>query len=178
MEFPPGLIGHALKYQISKVLAHKASLDFINTQNPHYPLITLHPTFVLGPSLVQKSAEDVSGGNMLFMQSLASEKPLFPPALVDVRDVAQATLGAIDAKVERSGEEFIHNGLRASWEEVVGYVKRDYPSVEVKLLPPFDKAFDADGAKAEKYMGVKWRPTEEIIRSLMDQQLGFLKEKA
>jgi nucleoside-diphosphate-sugar epimerase len=176
MELPEGLVGHGLKYQMSKVLAHQASTDFIKTQNPHFTLITLHPTFVLGPSLVQKSAKDISGANMLFTQSLASSKPLFPPALVDVRDVAQATLGAIDANIEKSGEEFI-NGVGASWEEVVGYVKKSFPAVEVKLEGPFDKAFGADGGKAEKYLGVKWRPTNEIIGDVLEQQLGFVKSE-
>jgi nucleoside-diphosphate-sugar epimerase len=176
MEFPPGLDGHGLKYQASKILAHRASSEFIKTQNPHFTLITLHPTFVLGPSLVQKSAEDLTGVVMMLMYSLPSNKPLFPSTIVDVRDVAAATLATINAHVGRNGDEFIISGAETTWDDVVSYVKSAYPQVETNLQPPFEKPFAVSASKAERILGVKWRSMKEMVGSVLDQQLA-LREK-
>lgn len=175
MQFPEGVVGHALKYQASKILAHQATLQFIKEKNPGFKVITLHPTFVLGHSLIQNSAEKISGGNYMFMGSIMSKQPMFPSSIVDVHDVADTTLATIDAKVEENGEEFIINGKQTTWDDIVGFVKSTYPQVPVNLEPPFEPAFEADGAKAEKYLGAKWKPMEEIIGSLLDQQLAFKK---
>lgn len=176
MQFPSGLDGHGLKYQASKILAHQATLQFISQQNPHFTLTTIHPTFVLGPSLIQKSAEDVSGVNYMFMGSLSSKKPLIPSTIVDVRDVADATLATIDAKLEKNGEEFIISGEQTSWDDIVAFIKSTYPQVTVNLEPPFGEAFKANARKAEKMLGARWRPMEEIIGSIMDQQLDMKKD--
>jgi nucleoside-diphosphate-sugar epimerase len=176
MQFPSGLDGHALKYQASKILAHQATLQFIQQQEPHFTLVTLHPTFVLGPSLIQKSAEDISGVNYMFMGSLMSKKPLFPSAIVDVRDVADAILATLDAKLEKNGEEFIISGKETSWDSIVAFIQSTYPQVTENLEPPFEQAFEANSGKAEKILGAKWRPMEEIIGSVLDQQLTLKKD--
>jgi nucleoside-diphosphate-sugar epimerase len=173
MTFPAGFDGYGLKYQASKILAHQASNQFLQDQNPHFQVITLHPTFVLGPSLVQKSAGDVNGVVGMFMQSLTSEKPVFPSTCVDVRDVADAMLATMDANIERNGEEFIISGVKFTWEDVVTYVNKAYPQVTVNLRPPFEKPFDATASKAERILGAKWRSMEEIIGSVLDQQLAL-----
>ncbi|KUJ17794.1 NAD(P)-binding protein [Mollisia scopiformis] len=175
MEFPSGLDGHGLKYQASKILAHQATLQFIQQQKPHFTLTTLHPTFVLGPSLVQKSAEELSGVNMMFMRSLMFKKPLFPVAIVDVRDVADVMFATIDAKLERNGEECIISGKETSWDDIVAFMGRKYPKASNSLEPPFERAFKANAEKAEKLLGAKWKPMEEMIGSVLDQQLAFEK---
>jgi nucleoside-diphosphate-sugar epimerase len=172
-QFPEGSEGDGLKYQASKILAHQASQKFVKDKKPHFTVLTLHPTFVLGPSLVQKFANDASGVVGLFMQSLTLEKPLFPSALVDVRDVAEATLASIDAKVEKTGEEFIISGRECTWDDVVAYVKAEYPQIPLNLEPPFENAFHADASKAERLLGASWRSLGEIVSSVLNQQLAL-----
>jgi nucleoside-diphosphate-sugar epimerase len=176
MQFPSGLDGHGLKYQASKILAHQATLQFIQQQKPHFTLATLHPTFVLGPSLIQKSAEGVSGVNYMLMGSLMSTKPLFPSAVVDVRDVADAMIATIDAEFEKVGEEFIISGKETSWDDIVAFIRSTYPRVAINLEPPFEQAFEANSGKAEKLLGAKWKPMEEIIGIVLDQQLALKKD--
>ncbi|RAH42214.1 uncharacterized protein BO95DRAFT_504683 [Aspergillus brunneoviolaceus CBS 621.78] len=53
MEFSEWFAGHGVKYSASKILAHQATRNFLTDFQPHYTLITFHPTFVLGDSLVQ-----------------------------------------------------------------------------------------------------------------------------
>src|ERR1700712_910846 len=97
MSFPEGVTGHGVKYSASKVLAHQATRDFLAQNNPQYTLITLHPTFVLGKSLVQETAGDIDGINALFWLSLFSEKPHIPTAWVHVLDVAEAHIKVLEA---------------------------------------------------------------------------------
>ncbi|KAF2421473.1 NAD(P)-binding protein [Tothia fuscella] len=170
MSFPEGMDGHLMKYQASKILAHEASKEFVQHYHPDFSLVTLHPTFVLGPSLLQKSRKDVSGANQLLLQSLKDDKPIFPSTCCDVRDVAQATLATIDAKVERSVEEFVISGVKLNWDQILDYVQKEYPRFHGNLSPPFDEPFVANASKAEKALRIKWRSMEDMIGSVLEQQ--------
>jgi nucleoside-diphosphate-sugar epimerase len=65
MEFPGGLASQFLQYQARKLLAHQACRDWSRDNQPDISVITVHPSQVFGPSLVQKSAQDISGVNLL-----------------------------------------------------------------------------------------------------------------
>lgn len=176
MQFPSGFDGYGAKYQASKILAHQSSSRFILERKPHFDIITLHPTFVMGHSRVQNSADEVSGVVMMFMHSLKMDKPMFPSTIVDVRDVAEATLATINVKIERNGEEFIISGEKTTWDDVVSFIKEKYPQVPLKLTPPFDQPFEANASKAQqRLLGSTWRSMREIVSSVLDQQLGFKK---
>ena len=56
MSFSDGILGVVERYSASKIVAHQATERFVQEQNPYYDVITLHPTFVLGRNLVQKTA--------------------------------------------------------------------------------------------------------------------------
>jgi nucleoside-diphosphate-sugar epimerase len=81
---------------------------------PRFSLITLHPSFVMGPSLIRKSAADIDGINALFWGSLQAKAPQFPTLLTDVRDVADAHLRATRAPTEGIILEFLLSGHATS----------------------------------------------------------------
>ncbi len=172
MPFPDGAAGQALRYSVSKIKAHQATRDFIKQNNPHYILITLHPTFVLGDSLVQETATDIDGVNGWFWQSLFSEKPLISTSWVHVRDVADAHIKALEVEVE-SGKEFLLAALAFPWEDAINFIKSHYPSLNVKLEPPFEGEWNIDASAAEQILGLKWRSKEATIKDVIDQQLSF-----
>ncbi|KNG81925.1 dihydroflavonal-4-reductase [Aspergillus nomiae NRRL 13137] len=170
--FPDGFLGHALKYSASKILAHQATRDFLKKNHPHYTLVTFHPTFVLGPSLVQNTAEEISGMNALFWSSLQLEKPRIANAWVHVRDVADAHIKALEADV-RTGQEFILSRPVVSWEKVTAFVKDHYPALGCKLEPPFTPGWTISTTSAHCILGMKWRTEETIMQDVINQQLGF-----
>lgn len=173
--FPPGRSGAGLKYQASKILAHKATQEFMYTHQPTFTLSTLHPTFVIGHSLVQRRAEEIDGINAWFWNSLRQSTPLFPSTCVDVRDVAEAHIKVLESDV-RSGTAFLLSGPSFGWDDVVDFVQEEYDGdVEVKLKGPFAKPIIADTTRAERILGIEWRSMEDMIRSVVDQQLGLLK---
>lgn len=173
MPFPEGFAGHGAKYHASKILAHQASVDWVKQQKPHFSLITIHPSFVLGHSLIQTSAGDIGGINALFWGSLQGDKPQFPPLVVDVKDIADAHVRSIDVPVEQDVTEFLLSGHSTTWEQVVAFINAKYPEVKVAWTPPFDAASKIDVSRAEKKLGMKWRSVEEIFGSLVEQQLSF-----
>ena len=177
MDWPEGFAGHGAKYQASKILAHQATIDWMKENKPDFSLVTIHPTFVLGHSLVQTSAADIGGINALFWSTLQADKPQFPPMVVDVRDVADAHLRAATVPTEDRITEFLLSSDKTSWEQVVSFIKSEFPEVKLGWTPPFDKASEVDTSRAEKVLGMKWRSTEEIFRSTISQQLAFLKQQ-
>ncbi|KAB8273900.1 hypothetical protein BDV30DRAFT_248679 [Aspergillus minisclerotigenes] len=167
---PEGPHGHGLKYSASKICAHQATRDFLARQNPHFTIITLHPTFVLGESLVQETPEGIDGINALFWNSLRSEKPTMPNVWVDVRDVAEAHLQALKTEIP-SGTEFLLSAPAASWEEVRELVRRKFPFVGCKLEGPIEGGWTVDTQTAERMLGMNWRRQDEIVEAMLEQQL-------
>ncbi|KAE8312734.1 hypothetical protein BDV41DRAFT_564886 [Aspergillus transmontanensis] len=175
--FVKGPRGHGLKYSASKICAHQATRDFLARQNPHFTIITLHPTFVLGESLIQETPEGIDGINALFWNSLRSEKPTMPNVWVDVRDVAEAHLRALKTEIP-SGTEFLLSAPAASWEEVRELVRRKFPFVGCKLEGPIEGGWTVDTRTAERVLGMNWRRQDEIVEAMLEQQLRLKEVEA
>ncbi|KAK4223279.1 putative reductase [Podospora fimiseda] len=175
MPFPPGRPGHGLKYSASKILAHRATINWMTANKPHFSLVTVHPTYVLGRDFLQKDANSPNGINAYLMQSFTNPpegKPTIVASFVDVRDVSQVVLKSMD--VELDGKELLTEylavGKKTGWDEVVRFVKEKYPEVEMKLEGPYEPGFVADTGRTERELGIEWRGMEEIIGSVLDQQ--------
>ncbi|KAJ5115712.1 NAD(P)-binding protein [Penicillium angulare] len=177
MKFGEGFAGHGIRYAVSKIKAHQATRDFLKTENPHYKIFTLHPSFVLGDDLNQKTAAGLTGMNKFFYNSFISEQPLIGNVWVHVRDVADAHVKALQADAP-SGTEFSISHPANSWEEAGKYVQNNYPSVGSKLQPPFVSDWEVHPIAAEQILGIKWRSPETIIDSVFNQQLGLQAQEA
>ena len=172
MQFPEGFIGHALKYSAPKIQAHRATRTFLKENSPHFDVVTLHPTFVLGESFIQKSSEEIGGMNALFWASLFAEKPRIANAWVHVRDVADAHIRVLETDTA-SGHEFILSRPVISWEGVMSYVNERYPDLGCKLQPPFEGGWDVDTTAANSILRMEWRSEHSIIDEVIKQQLSF-----
>ncbi|PWY83855.1 NAD(P)-binding protein [Aspergillus sclerotioniger CBS 115572] len=173
MQFPEGFAGHALKYAASKVLAHQATRSFLKDNQPHYTLINFHPTFVLGHSLIQKTAEQISGMNALFWLSVKSGKTRISNAWVHVSDVADAHVKALGTDI-KSGTEFILSRPSVSWDHVADFIKTKYPAADCKLEPPFEGNWKLDTTAADTILKMHWRSEETIIEDVVEQQLDLI----
>ncbi len=163
MPFPedPNASGGVM-YHASKVLAHRATLEWASANNPSFQIITLHPSFVYGRNLPQTSAAGINGANAMFWTCLTSPQPIIPMASVDVQDVAVAHIKALDISASEKGEveEFLLSaGPKEgwTWERVKDFVKEKYPAVDVKLQDPFGEPPTTETQKAENVLEVDWR---------------------
>lgn len=175
MTFPEEPNANAgLKYQASKILAHRATLDWAAAHNPSFNVISLHPSFVFGRSLTDPRS--VSSNDYLWY-SLTSPQPFVPLAPVDVRDVAEAHVKALSADVgAATGEvaEFLLNASERegwSWDAVAQFAKEKFPSVEVLLEGPYGVTPQFETERAETLLGMKWRGMQDTVGSYLEQKV-------
>ncbi|KAH6611588.1 nad dependent epimerase dehydratase [Trichoderma cornu-damae] len=166
--FPDGKGDSGAMYVASKILAHQASLDWAREHKPAFALATVHPTFVLGPSLVRRTAADMDGINAWFWKPLQSVAPIFPAVLVDVRDVADLCIKAAIEDVP-TGTELVASGAPTTWRDIAAWVRREYPQLDTKLSEDGPVPFRVDN----EALGMQWRPLRETLRGVIDQQLAL-----
>lgn len=165
--FPDGKGEAGPMYVASKILAHHASLDWADAHKPAFALATVHPTFVLGHSLIRKTPGDIDGINAWFWNSLQSPSAIFPPVIVNVRDVAELCIKAVTQDVA-SGTELVASGEPTTWKEIAALVRKEYPELDVKVEDG-PAPFRVDN----EVLGMKWRSLRETLRDLIDQQLAL-----
>ncbi|KAI0397831.1 NAD(P)-binding protein [Xylariaceae sp. FL0594] len=200
--FPAGPAGEMAKYHASKILAHQAYRDWVVRNKPSFLTLSFHPVFVIGRDLLllQKSstaAQELTGVNALFWQSLTSETAVVYSSFVDVADVALAFARAFDAvtttpvsasegeegekkvKVKvKSGTEYLLAAPKTTWRDIAAFVRERYPAVDVKLTPQgMDKpAGDVDTRPAERELDLRWTPMEEYVGAVVEQKLALKRE--
>ncbi|KAF9692667.1 hypothetical protein EKO04_009701 [Ascochyta lentis] len=178
MSFPDDpMASGGMKYHASKILAHRASLEWTRTNSPSFHVITLHPSFVFGRNMTQTSPEGLDGTNAMLWGCLHSPKPFIPMSAVDVRDVATAHLKALDVQVGNptNVEEFLLTATPMqnwTWGQVSDFAREKYPGLDVKLEGPFEEPPNADTSRAEGVLGVQWRSMEATMSSFLDQQVA------
>lgn len=97
-----------------------------------------------------------------------------PISGVHIKDVAEAHIKALDPKIP-NGAKYLLNSIQTTWKDVAQIVHRDYPNAGAKISVEAEGgAMPLDSSKAEQELGIKWRPLEQMIHELMDQQLGFI----
>lgn len=82
-------------YYYSKTLAERAAWDFMQREKPGFDLVVINPFMVIGPA----HSAAINTSNQMFVDFLAGKYPAIMAlewGFVDVRDVADAHLAALD----------------------------------------------------------------------------------
>jgi len=98
--------------------------------------------------------------------------PAASTTCLHVLDVAEAHIKALHLKI-KGGSKYLPDGIKASWQDVVDIVQRDYAKVKADIPAP---SWPTETKKAETELGMKWRGLEQMVREVMDQELGLLKQ--
>ncbi|KAH8430657.1 uncharacterized protein LDX57_008319 [Aspergillus melleus] len=163
-------------YRASKLLANNATWEFWGTEKPHFSLVTIHPAFVFGTNFMQSSAQEVqAGSNGILWGSLTGGVPLGGITGVHIQDVAEAHVKALDPKI-KDGSKYLLSAPATTWKEVAKVALKAYPHIGMKITQDVEgiPSMPTDTTKAEVELGIQWRSWDEIVRSVVDQQLGFL----
>ncbi|KAL8865710.1 MAG: hypothetical protein Q9198_009195 [Flavoplaca austrocitrina] len=170
-------------YHTSKVLAYRATQEFLQTTKPHFTIINIMPSFVVGKHELLTTPEDIIGpktSNVVPLAPIFAEGMPFPcpGTTVHIDDVANVHIAALDPKIE-GNQDFILDaggleGIR--WDDAKEIVKRRFPeAVEKGLLPlqgsSATRDSKVDGSKAERVFGLKYKDFEEQIVSIVGQYL-------
>lgn len=163
-------------YHASKILANQASWRFMEEEKPHFSLITIHPSFVYGHNIMQTSAAQVASGTngLLWNFIMNGAGPAASLSCVHVRDVAEAHVKALSPSITASTSYLLI--IKPALKDIVDVLEREYPSLPFKLTRETKVAVSlADAGKATRELGIKFRGIQEIVREIVDQQLGFAK---
>ena len=161
-------------------MAEKAAWDFVDTgENVNFTLATICPMMVYGPpypgsislSHLGTSAKDIY---VLMDGSLTEVPSTRLPVYVDVRDVGEAHRLAYETtepgRFAVSGGNFtkgqICRLLRTANLGLEGRVPSD--GIDAEKDP---KTYTVDTTKAEKVLGMKWRPFDDTF---LDMAKAFL----
>jgi nucleoside-diphosphate-sugar epimerase len=171
-------------YPLSKVIAERAAWDFIGREGGGTELVSVNPTFILGPTLTAQARSSLQ----LVKAMLDGAMPVVRRqrfGVADVRDVADLQLRAMAAP-GAAGQRFLAlaDGPTISFLELAGVLRdqlgplaRRVPAEEAPGPEPARLIIHNDRAKAE----LGWRPRPagttivETAESLRD--LGLLKEE-
>ncbi|KAL2866121.1 flavonol reductase [Aspergillus lucknowensis] len=162
------------QYHASKIAAHKAVLDFVATNSPPFDVVTIHPVYVFGRSLVQESADQLSGTNRLLFQTITTDTPFLGQFLgVHVDDVAVAHVNALTRSGTRikGVRPYLLSSKSRSWREVRDFAQSQYPKLSIPLPPLDTLEYEVDTSRAQRELGIEFREMEVQVKDVVDQQL-------
>lgn len=172
-------------YWASKAFARLSTKKFIEEKKPHFDIVGLLPSVVLGPEDLATGTSTLLVGTramlMPVLQGAKLEMPLVGTP-VHVDDVARAHVDAIkpsipgnaDYVLSSDGEEGIE------WDCMTDIARKYFPNeVESGLLAlggsmPTRK-WRLDVSTTEKAFGWKCAPFDKTMHDLIEQYVGFLK---
>lgn len=171
-------------YNASKTLAERAAWDFMEREKPPFDLITILPTFNLGPYIHEATKERGIGSTIgLFLATLPLGDTSGATAgnWVDVRDAALHHVLALSTP-EASGERISSSAGIHSWQDVYD-VLNDAGYKNIPGKDTYGKGRNAvavgvqDNGKSLKiFPGLEYRPLSESSRNMAESLVkgGFL----
>eukprot|EP00961_Rhodomonas_salina_P151343 2037313-Rhodomonas_salina.2 len=166
---PEGL----MDYMASKTLAEKAAWDY-QKANPGFDVVTINPTFVMGPS---PCAGDGFSVNFIkaIMNGSKSEVPRGRSGYVDVRNVAQAHLNAVQLP-EAANQRFILYNVKGTHPEVYGWLAKFNDrgaKVPTKLAEGEDTGGDpVDNSRSQKVLKIEYIPLEKTFTDMAEHLIA------
>lgn len=149
-------------------------IDFVANKSPSFDVVTIHPVLVFGRSLIQETADELSGSNGMLFQTLMSETPLGKQFLgVHVSDVASAHVSALTKSGTsiKGVQPYLVSSKARPWREVHDFVKSHYPGLAIKLPRLDTLSYKVDTTRAQRELGIEFRGMEMQVADLLDQQL-------
>lgn len=184
-DFPFAHSGQA--YAGSKILADKATTEFVQAKKPHFTVTTIHPSFIYGHNLLQSSFAELSpdSTNGWLWKALQTPNPTHGNRGVHIVDVTEAHLRALKVATESDPDmdpdswssgigKFMLSVQPFDWNKVGDFVKEKYPRVGSKIEGWEMKGGVIDTTRAEQILGLKhFRSIDEMVAEVIEQQLSF-----
>lgn len=169
-------------YWESKALARLAVRDFVATHDPHFQVIQLLPSVIMG---VDERAQSVADLEKIPFFAIrfgplfgVTTKVAMHTAVVDIADVARAHVDAIKLAKPSRIHEFILSADGPDgfhWDSLIDIVKKKWPERIGKNLPANghlpDSLWRCDASATEEAFGWKFRGLEEVFTDLVGQYL-------
>lgn len=165
-------------YHASKLLALQAAESFVSTNSPRFDVITIHPSLVCGPDILQASPAKIGGSNRMLSNSVMTGETLPGSSgltLVHINDVAEAHVKALEPNV-LAGRYLVSSPGGIRWSHIVAILREKFPGEGWKLKEDTEgQGWNVDTTKAEKGLGFKPRGLDKIVGDTVEYQLRLLK---
>ncbi|MEM0999573.1 MAG: aldehyde reductase [Bacteroidota bacterium] len=181
-------------YNYSKTVAEKEAWKVAETQT-QWDLVTINPSFVLGPSLTQNSnSASLTLMKQIMDGTFKSGVPELYFGVVDVRDVAQAHLEAA-FRPTAQGRHIVSNEASVSMLDIADFIREKYgtqlklpksqlPKFMLYLLGPFigftwkyvsnnvGIALTFENQKAKSALGMTFRSPKEAVQAHAESMIA------
>lgn len=173
-EDPQGPYPHTFAaYVASKKLAYNRSRDFIAKEKPHFTVVNIMPTFIVGPNELATTTDAVrSGSNAIALNVLfgVNNPNGMPAAVVHVDDVAFLHVAALDPKVQGNKNFGANYGINSiEWDDAIDIVKKHFPAEVEKGVFPLGGSqtslhvMPIDASASEKFFNFKFKDWETQV---------------
>lgn len=166
-------------YLASKTAAEKLFWKFRDDNRPSFGMITLQPTYFIGPPLIPwKTAADIPYSNSDFWKVVSGEDVPGPMMVygdsIDIRDVARMLLWSASNPKDADGHRFVCSSAVGGGQAIADILGKRMPSLKVKpgrpgqgyspdYKPKAAGCAGFDSSKATAAMGEDWMPYQESV---------------
>lgn len=166
-------------YSASKFLSYHATDDWYAAHRPHFDIIRLLPTFVLGANeLVSSKQALFSGSNTSVLAPLSGTTATQPRpgTTVHLHDVACAHVRALDPAVPGNQDFILASDTPdgVAFDDALEIASKHFPDAVAKGLIPLGGSnpsirIQLDVSKAEKVLGLNFLPFEDQVKNVVSQ---------
>ncbi|KAL6689766.1 hypothetical protein J3F84DRAFT_406168 [Trichoderma pleuroticola] len=181
---PPPYGSEVEAYMAAKKTALLASEAFVRDQKPPFDLITIVPPWIWARDELLKDTETMlrSGSNGVLLSLLTGKQFEFEMIgnAAHGEDVARAHVAALDPRVHGNRAYVINREI--VWNDAVAIAEKLYPEafkdgrLKAGNCPSFVIKWDI--SRTENELGVKPRPLETMVESVVGQYLELLQKEA
>ncbi|KAL7919988.1 hypothetical protein ACQKWADRAFT_299835 [Trichoderma austrokoningii] len=172
-------------YWVSKALARKHVHDFLSQKKPHFDIIQLLPSVVLGPDDWAMDLQTFFVGTRAMVVPIVQGKVMEAPLVgvpVFVDDVALAHVDAIKSSVPGNNDYILSSDTPdgIEWNSILDIAQRYFPQeVERGLLQCTGslptRRWKLDASETEKAFGWKFTSFEDMMRKQLQQYIRLAK---
>jgi nucleoside-diphosphate-sugar epimerase len=168
-------------YWASKAWSRIASHDFITSRKPHFELVNILPTVVIGPdALATRTEELIKGTRAMVMSPVLGQKQSFPcvGSPVHVDDVARAYVDALKPGVPGNADYILASDTPdgVEWDSASEIARRLFPEAVEKGVLPLEgtlpsQDFKIDDGTTKRAFGWECQSYEKTMEGLIEQYI-------
>lgn len=173
-----------IPYCSSKILAYKASNDFIANEKPAFDVVSLMPTYIIGKNELITDPKNITDGTngLAFGQILGNKNPDgMSGCSVHVDDVSKAHVLALGSTIPGNSHFLLNSGGMDGtvWSDAIEIVTKNFPkAVAAGTLPNNGvmgtKKCIISGRKTEETFGMRFLSYGEQVKSVTNHYLELV----
>ncbi|KAA8647680.1 hypothetical protein EYZ11_006871 [Aspergillus tanneri] len=173
-------------YRASKVLAYNRTRDFITSKNPHFTIINIMPSVVIGENELATTTTSIYSGTNTYMLApvlgihISDPRPGFTCHL---DDVAYVHVAALRVQTESHQNFAVNASIEGiDYNDAIRIVQKRFPKEIEQGIFPLGGHVEAlrvrfDASRTEDVFKIKFKPFEEQVVSVAQAYVDVFKKQ-